>query len=156
MSIQARRRTSQAIIIIVMLIICVVFILPYVWMLLNSFKPQAEIMKGKTFLPAKFTWGNYVTVWTKAPILAWFRNSVVTTACGTVILLFTSTIAGFVFGKYQFKGKNALFWFILATMMVPVQTTMIPSFLLVEKLGLYDKLAALVIPRMVGGFGIFL
>jgi len=156
MNLRTRKRVSQGVITLVMLLIGLIFILPYIWMLLNSFKPQVEIMKGKTFLPAKFIWSNYVTVWTKAPIATWFQNSVIVTLAGTLVMLFTSTLAGFVFGKYQFKGKNVLFWFILATMMVPVQTTMIPSFLLVKQLGLYDKLAALVIPRMVGGFGIFL
>jgi multiple sugar transport system permease protein len=156
MSLRNRKRASQAAIIAVMLIVGAVFMLPYIWMLLNSFKPQVEIMKGKTFWPAKFTWDNYVTVWTKAPIVTWFFNSTTVAVSGTIIMLFTSTLAGFVFGKYQFKGKSILFWFVLATMMVPVQTTMIPSFLLIERLGLYDKLAALIIPKMVGGFGIFL
>jgi len=63
---------------------------------------------------------------------------------------------GFIFAKYNFRFKNTIFWFILATMMVPPQTTMIPSFLLIDFLGLYDKLPSLVVPGMVGGFGIFL
>lgn len=143
-------------IILVFLAISVVFLLPYIWMLFNSFKGTAEIMKGKTFWPDEFILDNYVTVLTTAPILNWFKNSVIVSVSGTMIVLLTSTLAGFVFAKYQFRGKNAMFWFILATMMVPAQATMIPSFLIIEGLGLYDSLAALVIPGMVGGFGIFL
>lgn len=130
--------------------------IPFVWMLLNSFKPRVEIMKGKSFLPQVWTLQNYVKVFESAPILSWFKNSVTVTLCATVIILFTSTILGFVFAKYRFKGKNIIFWFVLATMMVPVQATMIPSFLIVTKIGLYDKLGALVIPGMISGFGIFL
>ena len=151
-----RKRFAQIAIVSVMLLIGVIFLLPYAWMILNSFKDKAEIIKGKTFWPSEFTLKNYVTVMTKAPILGWFKNSMVVSTIGTAIVLFTSSLAGFVFGKYDFKAKNLIFWFILATMMVPAQTTMIPSFLLVEKLGMYDRLSALIIPGMVGGFGIYL
>ncbi len=153
---RASQRRAEIIIICVMLVIGVIFVLPYVWMLLDSFKPMKEIVKGKSFWPEDFTFKNYNTVFTKAPILSWLRNSVITAVSGTVIMLFTSSLAGFVFAKYEFKGKDFLFLFILATMMVPQQATMIPSFLLIQRLGLYDNLASLVLPRMVGGFGIFL
>ncbi len=156
MHMHRRKLLTQWTIILLMLLFCVVFMMPYVWMLLNSFKGKAEIMAGKTFWPATFIWDNYDTVFTKAPMLSWFENSVITSVAGTVIILFTSSLAGFVFAKYQFKGKNFLFWLILATMMVPVQATMIPSFLLVQGMGLYDTLGALIVPRMVGGFGIYL
>ncbi|MBQ6374403.1 MAG: carbohydrate ABC transporter permease [Clostridia bacterium] len=153
---RASQRRAEIIIIICMVVVAVIFIMPYIWMLLDSFKPMKEIIKGKSFWPEDFTFKNYNTVLTKAPILTWLRNSTITAVTGTVIMLFTSTLAGFVFAKYEFRGKNLLFLFILATMMVPQQATMIPSFLLIQKLGLYDNLASLVLPRMVGGFGIFL
>ena len=157
---QATRRRShiraEIIIIVVMTIIAVIFMLPYIWMLLDSFKPMKEIVKGKSFWPEDFTFKNYDTVFKGAPVFAWLKNSVVTSVSGTIIMLFTSSIAGFVFAKYEFKGKNFLFLFILATMMVPQQATMIPSFLLIQRLGLYDRLTSLVLPKMVGGFGIFL
>ncbi|MCL1854695.1 MAG: carbohydrate ABC transporter permease [Clostridia bacterium] len=156
MSIRGRRLLTQGAIIAVMLLVGLVFLMPYAWMLLNSFKEKAEIMKGKTFWPEHFIWTNYNTVFTKAPIFTWFGNSVITAVIGTVIMLLTSTLAGFVFAKYEFKGKHVLFWLILATMMVPAQATMIPSFLLVQGMGMYDKLIALIVPRLVGGFGIYL
>lgn len=156
LSIRRRKTLSQSIIIVIMLALGIIFLLPYAWMILNSFKDKTEIMKGRSFWPDKFIIENYITVFTKAPILYWFRSSVIISVTSTIIVLFTSTLSGFVFAKYTFKGKDIIFWFILATMMVPAQATMIPSFLLIEKLGLYDKLSALIIPGMVGGFGIFL
>lgn len=153
---QNHKKVYNVIVILVMTLIGLIFILPYVWMLLNSFKPLTEIAKGKTFWPKQWTMKNYHTVMTQAPIWKWLRNSVITSVSGTVIMLVTSSLAGFVFAKYSFKGKEFIFMFILATMMVPSQTTMIPSFLLVQGLGMYDSLLALIIPRMVGGFGIFL
>ncbi len=153
---QNHKKVYNVVVILVMTLIGLIFILPYVWMLLNSFKPLTEIAKGKTFWPKQWTMKNYHTVMTQAPIWKWLRNSVITSVSGTVIMLVTSSLAGFVFAKYSFKGKEFIFMFILATMMVPSQTTMIPSFLLVQGLGMYDSLLALIIPRMVGGFGIFL
>ena len=153
---QNHKKVYNVIVILVMTLIGLIFILPYVWMLLNSFKPLTEIAKGKTFWPKQWTMKNYHTVMTQAPIWKWLRNSVITSVSGTVIMLVTSSLAGFVFAKYSFKGKEFIFMVILATMMVPSQTTMIPSFLLVQGLGMYDSLLALIIPRMVGGFGIFL
>lgn len=156
MSRRGRKKLADAIVIAVMLVIAVIFLMPYVWMILNSLKDKVEIMKAKTFWPKEFTVKNYVTVFTQSPILSWFKNSVVVTVVGTLLVLFTSSIAGFVFAKYNFKGKNALFMIVLATMMVPAQVTMIPSFLLIDRLHMYDTLAALIVPSMVGGFGIFL
>ena len=139
-----------------MLLVGVLFFVPYMAMIFNSLKERAEIMKGRTFWPDKLIWDNYVTVFTKAPIFSWFKNSVLTSVIGTVAMLFTSSIAGFVFAKYEFRWKNAIFWCILATMMVPVQATMIPTFLLVQGMGMYDSISALIVPRLVGGFGIYL
>jgi len=134
----------------------VIMLVPFLWMLLLSFKPQLEISKANSILPKVWTINNYIKVFQTVPVLRWFRNSVLVTVTATLIILFTSSIVGFVFAKYEFRFKNVIFWFILATMMVPPQTTMIPSFLLINMLGLYDKLPSLIVPGMVTGFGIFL
>jgi ABC-type glycerol-3-phosphate transport system permease component len=137
-------------------IIAAVMIIPFLWMLLLSFKMQTEISLANTFLPKIWTIQNYIKVFRTVPILYWFRNSVFVTVTVTAMVLFSSSLVGYVFAKFEFRFKNLLFWFILATMMVPPQTTMIPSFLLINKLGLYDKLPSLILPGMIGGFGIFL
>lgn len=156
MSMRRRKLWVQGVIIAIMLLIGVLFFVPYMAMILNSLKEKAEIMKGKTFWPDKFILDNYNTVFTKAPIFSWFQNSVVSSVIGTVAVVFTSSIAGFVFAKYDFRWKNAIFWCILSTMMVPAQATMIPTFLLVQGMGMYDSISALIVPRLVGGFGIYL
>jgi ABC-type glycerol-3-phosphate transport system permease component len=146
----------RAIIYTLLAVFGVIVVFPFVWMLLLSFKSMVEINRANTFLPETWTIRNYITVFTRVPILSWFRNSVVVTVSATTIILLTSSLIGFVFAKFDFKLKDMFFWFILATMMVPPQTTMIPSFILISNIGLYDKLAALVVPTMIGGFGIFL
>jgi len=151
-----RSRVYNIVVILIMLIISVLFLMPYVGMILNSFKHKTEIMKGRTFWPQKFIIDNYITVYEGAPIVQWFWNSLFVSVVGTVLVLITSSLCGFVFGKYEFKGKQAMFLFVLATMMIPSSVTMIPSFLLIDGLGMYDNLLSLIIPGMVGGFGIFL
>lgn len=97
-----------------------------------------------------------MTAVTKAPFLQWLWNSLVVSISTVMAVLFTSTLTGFVFAKYRFRGKEIIFAIILATMMVPAQVTMIPSFLIINQLGLYNKLSALIIPALVRSFGIFL
>ena len=133
-----------------------IIVIPFFWMLMLSFKFQVEISQANTILPDVWTMRNYFRVFETVPIIRWFLNSVMVTGSATFIILFTSSLVGFVFAKYRFRLKNFVFLFILATMMVSAQTTMIPSFLLINWIGLYDKLPSLVIPGMVGGFGIFL
>ena len=146
----------RTIIFIFLLIFGLMMAMPFLWMLNLSFKSQVEINRATNILPIVWTIQNYIKVFAVAPILYWFRNSVIVTGIATIIVLFTSSLVGFIFAKFIFRFKNLIFWFILATMMVPSQTTMIPSFLLINWIGLYDKLPSLIIPGMVGGFGIFL
>ena len=146
----------RIIIYVLLALFSAMLVFPFIWMVLLSFKMQTEISLVNSFLPKVWTIRNYITVFTRVPIMNWFRNSVTVTVTASVIILFTSSFLGFIFAKFTFRFKNIAFWFILATMMVPSQTTMIPSFLLITNIGLYDKLGALIIPGMIGGFGIFL
>ena len=148
---------AKAVIILAVCIILLVILMPYIWMLLTSFKSTSEIMKnpGK-IIPIDWTLSGYHKVLTQSPFFKWLQNSIVVTASVTVIVLFTSSIAGYIFAKYHFRGKEFLFWIILASMMVPFTVTMIPNFLLINELGLHNTLWALIVPMMVSGFGIFL
>ncbi len=138
-------------------IVAILFLAPYFWMLSNSFKSTKEILVDPNHLiPQKFTLAGYEKVLTDSPFFVWMRNSVFVTVIDTAVILFTSSIIGFVLSKYKFKLNKFFFYMILATMMVPTTATMIPNFLLVSRIGLYDKIAALIIPTFMNAFGIFL
>ncbi len=142
---------------IILSVVAAFIVIPYLWMLLTSFKGTQEILKNPgRILPIQWTVSGFHTVLTKSPFFLWFKNSVLVSSTVTLAVIFTSTIAGYVFSKFRFRGKNTLFWIILATMMVPTQITMIPGFLIINALGLYNSLKALVIPALVSGFGIYL
>jgi multiple sugar transport system permease protein len=134
-------------------------LLPFLWMILGSFKTGAEIRQiPPTFFPHIFTLENYQKVLSDPdlPILLFYRNSLTIAVANVIQVLFTSSLFGYIFAKFEFKFKNVIFWFILATMMIPHQMTMIPGYLILAKLGLLNKLLALIIPAAVDAFGIFL
>lgn len=135
----------------------IIFLAPYFWMLSNSFKSTKEILLEPTnMLPKQFTLSGYVKVLTKSPFFTWMRNSLLVTIADTVVILFTSSIIGFVLSKYKFKLNKAIFTLILLTMMMPTAAMMIPNFLLISKLGWYDKIISLIFPTFINAFGIFL
>jgi len=137
----------------------IVSLLPFVWMILGSFKTGAEIRQiPPTFFPQKFTLENYHTVMTDPdlPLGVFYRNSAIIAIANVIQVLFTSSLFGYIFAKFDFKGKKLLFWFILATMMIPSQITMIPGYLVLAKLGLINKLLGLILPSAIDAFGIFL
>ncbi len=138
-------------------ILALLFIIPYVWMIMNSLKPTKEILlKPYNLFPVEPTLSSYTKVLVKTPFFTWFKNSVIITVTNTVIVLITSSLLGFVFSKYSFRFREILFALLLATMMIPSQATMIPSFLLISKMGLYNNILALIIPSFISTFGVFL
>lgn len=132
-------------------------IMPYLWMLSNSFKSTKELLTNPgNILPVQPTTGGYEKVLFKSPFFTWLLNSIFVTTIDTVAVLFTSSIVGYVFSKYQFRTKKALFLLLLSTMMVPAQATMIPTFILVSTMGMYNSILALIVPALASVFGIYL
>ncbi|MBI9048927.1 MAG: carbohydrate ABC transporter permease [Anaerolineaceae bacterium] len=134
-------------------------LLPFIWMILGSFKTGAEMRQiPPTIFPQEFTLANYQKVLSDAdlPILLFYKNSLIIALANVVQVLFTSSLFGYIFAKFEFKFKSVVFWFILATMMIPQQMTMIPGYLILAKLGLINNLLALIIPAAIDAFGIFL
>ena len=134
-------------------------LLPFIWIILTSFKPASEIVRmPPTFFPDKWTFKSYQTIFTdpRVPLARFYLNSTFVTVMRVFITLFTSSLAGYIFCKYRFWGKNVLFVLILAQLMIPFQVIMIPEYLILVKLKLIDNLWGLIIPGMVDAFGIFL
>jgi multiple sugar transport system permease protein len=134
-------------------------LLPFIWIILTSFKPASEIVRmPPTFFPEKWTLKSYQTIFTdpRVPLARFYFNSTFVTLMRVFITLFTSSLAGYIFCKYRFWGKNIMFVLILAQLMVPFQVIMIPEYLILVKLKLIDNLWGLIIPGMVDAFGIFL
>ncbi len=144
-------------IIIFLSIFSLIMMYPMVWMLMTSFKSNADIRTNRTkFFPTEWTLDGYRAAFEKAPIGQWFINSILVVGCITLAVIFTSTLIGYVFAKYEFKCKKLLFILLLATMMVPPQVTMIPRYLLIQELHLFNTIGALIVPGLVSAFSIYL
>ena len=134
-------------------------LLPFLMMILSSFKTNLENLRvPPTFWPEVFTLENYGAIFNdpKLPLLRFYSNSAFVAIFNTVSTLFTSSLIGYMFAKFEFPGKRLLFGWFLALMMIPTQITMIPSFLILSKLHLINSLWGLVVFSMVDAFGIFM
>jgi len=151
---------SKKLIITLLLIPCaLIAMLPFIWMILASLKTGAEIRQlPATFWPTQITWNNYQRILNdpRLPLSLFYKNSFFVAGITTALTLFTSSLFGYVLAKFSFRGRNILFGFILATMILPFQVTMIPSYLILLKLGLLYKLWGLILPAGISAFGIFL
>jgi multiple sugar transport system permease protein len=133
--------------------------LPFLMMILSSFKTNVEVLRvPPTFFPERFTLENYRTILNdpRLPLLRFYGNSAFVAIFNVTSTVFTSALIGYMFAKYEFRGKRILFGWFLTLMMIPSQITMIPSFLILSKLGLINSLWGLVIFSAVDAFGIFL
>lgn len=135
---------------------------PFLWMITNSFNSSSNIFSiPPKIIPDKFMkpdmFSNYVTVLKEFNFGRYTLNSFIVAGGSALGQLATCTLAGFAFAFMAFRGKNIIFALLLGTMMIPVQVTIIPEFLLMMKLGWLDTFAPLIVPSvLVGSFGTFM
>ena len=157
MSVKVLKRVKYLPILILLLFFALLIILPVLWMALSAFKPAKEIIKyPPTLFPSRFDLGNFERLKTRLLILDYIRNSLIYAIGTTLPSVFLCTLAGYGFARFQFRGRNALFIVVLATMMTPFQVTMIPLFLVVRKMGMYDTYAGLILPKLAAAITIFM
>jgi multiple sugar transport system permease protein len=157
--VRPRRSLSTYLTYFILLLGVSMTLLPFIWMILGSFKTASELLQmPPTFWPENPTLENYRTILTdpKLPIMRFYGNSTFVAVFNVTTTLFTSSLFGFLFAKYTFRGKNILFGWILLGLMIPSQITMIPGYLILAKVGLLNTLWGLVLFSFTDAFGIFL
>ncbi len=143
--------------ILMLIALAVIVIAPILWAFSSSFRNPSDAFKlPPEWLPLDPHFNNYARVFDFIPFGTYLLNSVF--VCTAIILgqLVTATLAGYAFARLPFPGRNVLFWFILSTLMIPIQATIIPVFVLMTKLQLIDSFASLILPAIVTAFGTFL
>ncbi|SHK48639.1 multiple sugar transport system permease protein [Anaerocolumna jejuensis DSM 15929] len=136
--------------------ISLICVLPILWMCLIAVKPASETMSGfHSIVILNPTFENFTKLFKMIPVWQNTYNSVFTTILGTVTALFFCALAGFAFAKYKFPGRNFLFYFVIATMLVPPEVGAVPLFIIMKKINLINSLWSLVIPRIATAVGIF-
>ena len=137
-------------------IVCVLALFPLWFMLAMSFKPPGESVSGVHGLfTSNPTFRNFVRVSQLVPLFRNALNSVIVAVFGALTTVFFCALAGFAFAKYQFPGKEALFIIMIATMMVPEETGVIPVFIIMRSLGWINNLLSLIVPKIATAIGIF-
>ncbi len=135
-------------------------LIPLFWVIGNSFRPTEEIGKYtdlslKLFIPDIVTFKNYTMLFTDYPFLRYIFNTLFVAVTVTVLSLLLNSMAAFSFARINFYGKNVIFPILLATLIVPGEVMLLPSYMLIKDLGLMDSYFALILPALGGAFGIF-
>ncbi len=146
----------KVVIILILLLGALTMVFPLYWMISTSFKGLSVANQiPPTMWVKDFSFDAYQRLFEKMPFVLYLRNTLIIVIISFFGLIL-SAAAGYGFAKYEFKRKEIYFMIVLATMMIPYQVTMIPNFLLINKLGLVNTFAGIALPGLVSGFTIFL
>ena len=149
---------GKIIIYVILIVIAAMMLIPFLWMLSASLKSDREVFQMDPFvwIPKVPKWSNYSGIWTKIPFLKFVENTVFLTVVVTILQLLTSSFAAYSFAKLEFKHKNKLFLAYIATIAMPWQVYMVPQFIMMRKMGLNDKLLAIICLQAFSAFGVFM
>lgn len=135
----------------------IIMLYPFLWMLITSFKREADIRSfPPTLFSVNYTFENYINIWRRIPFLLYYRNTIIFASCVTMCSIILDSMAGYSFARIDFKGKNILFVFVLLTLMIPFQVIMVPLYSELFHLKLLNSYLGLILPRATNAFGIFM
>ena len=151
------KKIGKVVLYVVLVALAAFTLIPFVWMLSSSLKLDREVFAyPMRWIPETFHWENYSKIWTKVPMLMYFKNTAIVAVSVTLIQTLTSSFAAYAFAKLNFRGRDTLFLCYIATIAVPWQTYMIPQFVEMRAFGLYDNLYAIMVLQAFSAFGVFL
>ena len=137
--------------------IALLFLLPFVQMVLAALAPAKELVRfPPPFVPSRLTLDGFRTLFTGSDVGLWFGNTVIVSAVAIASHLVLCSLAGYGFARLRFVGRSAGFFAIVATIMIPTQLLMIPTYVMFSRLGLLNGLGAAIVPWLATAFGIFL
>lgn len=132
-------------------------LIPFVWMVSSALKQESQVFTyPPRWIPDPIVWDNLQTAWNSFPMGRYYLNSLFIASAIVVGQLLTGILAAYVFARLRFPGKNIIFMGFVATMMIPNQVTMIPSFLILRNLHWIDTYQGIIVPELSHPFGIFL
>lgn len=140
-----------------LLVCALVWLFPFYWAVMGSFKTERSIFAiPPEFLPTPFTFNNYIQLLRRTNTLQWFTNSMVTSLSVMVLVCILSSLAGYAFAKLRFRGRDAIFYLMISTMMLPHYVLLVPLFRLMKTLGWLNTYAGLIFPEIALPFGVFM
>lgn len=142
---------------LVLLPLSIIMVLPFVWMLLTSFMTDTEINRiPPTLWPHHLNMGGYKLVLASSDFPYWFLNSLIVSGTAVIAQLVLCSLAGYAFARIQFRGSSVMLILLLATALIPIQLTVIPTFEIFHDIGLINTLGALILPQLTSALGIYL
>jgi multiple sugar transport system permease protein len=151
------RRFGRGLLYVVLAAGALLMMFPFIWMVSTSFQSAgALLVPPPQLIPSPIETGNYAEVATAFPLARFLVNSVGVAAVSTTLQVLTSAMAAYAFARLTFRGRDALFLLYIATLMVPLQVTILPLFVEMKYLGQVDSYAGLVLPSIASAFGTFL
>ena len=152
-----KRRLGTAGYYAVSIVLAVIALIPFLWMISTSLKSRGALMSIPIeWIPAEPTLDAYTEVFSRFPFLRTIGNSLLISVSYTLITLISASMAAFAFAKLRFRGSGVILSVYIATMMIPTQVTMIPLFVVMNRLGLIDSYASVILPSMFKPFAVFL
>ena len=143
----SKKMLEKAVVYMILILGSVIMIFPFIWTVSTSFKNQYEVFDfPPKLIPEHPTIENYVQALTIVPIGRWFINSFIVASATTIFVIVVASLAGYVFGRKNFRGKDILLYMFLMTLMIPSMVTIIPNFLLIKNIGLMDTYLGLILP----------
>lgn len=148
----------MALVHLVLIAFAIVCAFPFAWMVLTALKPETQIFKEPTdWMPRPFEWHNFPEALTQKPFFLYFLNSLKICACSVCGTVLASSMVAYSLSKIPWKGRTLVFYSLIATMILPAQVTMIPSFMIFKWLGWVGTMLPLTVPPFLGtAFSIFL
>lgn len=150
-------RIKNALLLLLMILIAFICFVPFLWMLITSFKENGQVMIfPPQLIPNPWVWENYSHTWKVANMAIYFRNSTIVTIAITIGQTLTCSMAAYAFARLEFKGRDFLFLVYLGTMMIPFQVTLIPLYIMMRNFGWVNTYEALIIPMIFSAYNTFL
>lgn len=152
-----RYRLGRWVVLALTTIFAIIVVAPFAWTVSTSMRtPMESFSVPPQWIVLNPDWSNYTEVFEQIPFFRQILNSFFVTIAVVIGQLFTASLAGYAFARLEFPGRNLLFWLIMATMMIPLQATIIPVFVIISRAGLANTLWSLIIPALPTAFGTFL
>ena len=155
--ISPRARTAAVLTYLLLVIFAIVYIYPFLIAIAGSFKTDADATNSPlSLIPQTWSFAAYERLFTDVPLPQWAMNSTIVTLIVTVCRVFFNSLAGYALSRLRFRGRNIVFGLVVAVMAVPGVVLLIPRFLILKELGLYDTYAGMIIPLIIDAGGIFI
>lgn len=157
MKLKVKKKISHAVLFVLLLLVGITMLLPFIWTLSSSFKFNKDIFVYPIeWIPKEIRLENYTDVWTKVPFLTYYLNTIKLSVIVTIGQILTCSMAAFSFAKMKYPGRDKIFLCYLATLMVPWHAIMIPQFIIIKGMGLYNSHAAIIVLQLFSAFGVFM